>query len=183
MLRHTTLTASSTRPKLKLTPKVTKEKNMALQLTSAKFNNDGNFPVDYSCNGRNVNPPLKISGVSKDAVSLVLIFDDPDAASEPAGNGQTFDHWIVYNLPAVDQEIAEDTVPINSKLGQNSLGDERYTGPCPPTFRHKYFFRLMELDCRLNFPTVPTKAEIETAVVGHIIEKTDLISYYAQTRR
>jgi Raf kinase inhibitor-like YbhB/YbcL family protein len=153
---------------------------MALQLASPAFMNGGTFPVDYTCNGRNVNPPLTISNVPKGAASLALIFDDPDAANEPAGRGSTFDHWIIYNLLAADQAIAEDSVPDGCAQGKNSLGGSNYIGPCPPTFRHEYVFRLLALDCRLNFTSQPVKAEIEAATDGHVIGEARLIAYYQQ---
>ena len=153
---------------------------MTLQLESSAFTNGGNIPIDYTYNGRNVSPPLKISGVPRGSASLILILDDPDAANEPAGSGKTFDHWLVYNIPAVDQEIAEDSVPNGCELGKNSTGRSDYIGPCPPTFRHKYVFRLFALDCRLDFASPPSKDEIENAINGHVIEKIEIVAYYKQ---
>lgn len=154
---------------------------MALKLSSPAFTDSGDFPADFTCNGRNVSPPLAISGVPQSASSLVLLFDDPDAAKEPAGNGSTFDHWVAYNMPANDQEITEDTIPKESELGKNSMGSSKYIGPCPPTFRHEYIFRLIALDKNLDFTNQPTKSEVEVAMRGHIIEETKLVSYYEQT--
>lgn len=156
---------------------------MTLTLTSPAFVDGGDFPANYSCNGRDVNPPLAISGVSGQAVSLALLVDDPDAAKEPAGSGKTFDHWVLYDIPAIDQEIAEDSIPANCKPGKNSRGSVEYVGPCPPTFRHKYFFRLLELNCKLNFDSQPTKAEVEGAAKGHIINETVLTAYYEQPQK
>lgn len=156
---------------------------MTLALTSGAFTNNSDIPADYTCNGREVSPPLKISGVSDKAKSLVLILDDPDAAKEPAGNGTTFDHWILYNIPPVDQEIAEGSTPNGSELGKNSEGSGTYIGPCPPTFRHAYFFRLLELDCKLSFDSPPTKAEVEKAAQGHVINEVTLTSYYEQPHK
>lgn len=153
---------------------------MTLQLESSVIKNGDTFPIDYTCNGRNINPPLKITNVPQGSASLVLLFDDPDAAKEPAGNGKTFDHWVIYNLPAADQEIAEDSIPSGCELGRNSTGRSSYIGPCPPTFQHKYIFRLFALDCSLHFTDQPKKDEIESAIKGHIIEKAELISFYKQ---
>jgi len=153
---------------------------MALKLSSTVFTNGGDFPNDFTCNGRNISPPLAISGVPQNSSSLVLIFDDPDAAKEPAGNGSTFDHWVVYNMPTSMRDIIEDSVPNGSKLGKNSMGSSKYIGPCPPTFRHEYILRLFALDNKLNFTNQPTKSEVETAMQRHIIEETKLVSYYKQ---
>lgn len=153
---------------------------MPLRLTSPAVAANGQFPVDYTCNGRNVSPPLAISGVPSGARSLVLIFDDPDAAKEPAGRGITFDHWVLYDIPAADQEIPENSVPASARPGKNGRGGTEYIGPCPPTFRHAYYFRLFALDSELKLPELPSKEEVLQALEGHIIEKTELVSYYEQ---
>lgn len=153
---------------------------MSLQITSPVMENNGQFPADYTCNGRNVSPPLVISGVPAGSGSLVLLFDDPDAAKEPAGRGVTFDHWVLYNIPAVDQEIPENSVPAGAQAGVNGRGAAEYTGPCPPTFRHAYYFRLFAIDTMLDLPPQPAKEEVLQALEGHVIDKTGLVAYYEQ---
>lgn len=155
---------------------------MALQLTSPVLTQGGMFPAKYTCNGENVNPPLKISGVPTGAKSLVLLFDDPDAAKEPAGIGKTYDHWIVYNLSTADQQIAEASRPIGAQFGKNSAGNDEYRGPCPPTFKHKYFFRLLALDTKLELGEMPDKAQVEEAARGHILEQAELTAFYEQIK-
>jgi len=154
---------------------------MALILSSPVIQNEGEFPADYTCNGKDVSPPIKISDVPQGTKSLVLIFDDPDAAKEPAGSGQTFDHWLVYNIEPIDQEIAENSTP-KGQPGKNSRGSSGYIGPCPPTFRHKYIFRLLALDTTLELGELPSKAEIEQAAESHIIEEASLTAYYQQAK-
>lgn len=153
---------------------------MALELKSTVIKAGGEFPVDYTCNGRNISPPLNVSGIPAAAKSLVLIFDDPDAAKEPAGRGKTFDHWVVYNILATDQTIAEDSVPAGARLGQNGAGSDKYIGPCPPTFRHTYYFRLLALDNTLDLVDRPTKDQVLEASTSHVIEETQLVAYYEQ---
>jgi len=156
---------------------------MGIQLTSSVFEDGGDLPIDYTCNGRNVSPPLTISNVPEGVASLVLIFDDPDAAKEPAGNGTTFDHWTVFNILPADQKIAEDSIPSGGELGRNSRGTIAYIGPCPPTFRHQYVFRLLALDCKLNLSKQPTKSEVQETIKGHIVEEARLVSYYEQPEK
>src|SRR3990167_4141808 len=153
---------------------------MSLELTSSVMSNGGEFPKDYTCNGRNVSLPLEISGVPIGAQSLVLIFDDPDAAKEPAGFGRTYDHWILYNIPPIDQKIPENTIPEGAKFAINSSGGTNYVGPCQPTLRHRYSFRLYALGSVLEINN-PTKEQIVQAMQGQIIEQTELYSYYEQT--
>lgn len=151
---------------------------MALQLSSKAFENGGDIPSKYTCDGQDISPPLTISGVPENAASLVLIFEDPDAAREPGGNGKTFDHWLVYNISPIDQEVAEGSLPAGDKQGLNSAGKMQYMGPCPPTFKHQYVFRLLAIDRNMEFDGPPTKQNVEEAIVGHIIEETQLTAYY-----
>ena len=65
-----------------------------MKLTSPAFSHNGAIPSEYTCDGSDLSPPLSISDVPANAKSSVLICDDPDA---PVG---TWDHWIVFNIPA-----------------------------------------------------------------------------------
>lgn len=72
-----------------------------MKLTSTVFENNGLIPDKYTCDGEDVNPPLKIHDVPKNAKSLVLIIEDPDA---PVG---VWDHAIVFNIEPEFSEIRE----------------------------------------------------------------------------
>ncbi|MGH8248045.1 MAG: YbhB/YbcL family Raf kinase inhibitor-like protein, partial [Gammaproteobacteria bacterium] len=51
-------------------------------------------------------------------------------------------------------------------------------GPCPPIGRHRYFHKLYALDAVLPDLKKPTKAQVEAAMKGHIIEQAQLIGTY-----
>jgi Raf kinase inhibitor-like YbhB/YbcL family protein len=142
-----------------------------LKLTSTVFENNGMIPEIYTCDGDDINPPLTIEGIPKEAKSLVLIVDDPDA---PAG---TWDHWVVWNIPIID-EIEEDSVP--GMQGLNSFGKHDYGGPCPPSGTHRYMFKLYALDVELDLEEDANKADVEKAMQGHIIDSTTLIGKYSK---
>ena len=50
-----------------------------MKLLSPDFSDGGNIPERFTCEGMDVSPTLRIDGVSKEAKSLVLVVDDPDA--------------------------------------------------------------------------------------------------------
>src|SRR5512140_183779 len=79
-----------------------KPENMSMQVTSAAFAEGNAIPIKYTCDEKNVSPPLKWSGTPAGAKSLVLIADDPDAPAH------TWVHWVVYNLAAAASELPED---------------------------------------------------------------------------
>lgn len=146
-----------------------------MKLTSNAFSNNGDIPMLYTCEGRNVSPQLEISGVVKDAGSLVLIVDDPDAS-----NG-TFTHWIVYNIKPNVKVIPEGG-PIPGLQAKNSAGENKYTGPCPPSGIHRYYFKLYALDTMLNEEDIINKTYLQQAMNKHILDSTELMGKYTKER-
>jgi len=59
------------------------------------------------------------------------------------------------------------------------FGEVGYGGPAPPDKRHTYVFKLYALDTTLILPDKSTKADVEKAMEGHIIEQTQLTGTYA----
>src|SRR5262245_31046073 len=73
-----------------------------MQLTSAAFHENQSIPSQYTCDDKNVSPPLKWTGNPAAARSLALIADDPDAP------GGTWVHWVLYDIPSATTELPED---------------------------------------------------------------------------
>ena len=71
---------------------------MAMSLNSPAFQQNDHIPSKYTCEGKDVSPPLAWEGVPNGAKSLVLIIDDPDAP-DPRAPKMVWVHWIVYNIP------------------------------------------------------------------------------------
>ncbi|MBI4215452.1 MAG: YbhB/YbcL family Raf kinase inhibitor-like protein [Parcubacteria group bacterium] len=143
-----------------------------MQLSSPAFQHNQYIPSLYTCDGKNMNPPLQISGVPASAKSLALIVDDPDA---PRGD---WVHWTVWNIDPKTQTIAGNSVPPGAIEGQTDFGKPGYGGPCPPSGIHRYQFKLSALDTLLNLPPSAKKLEIEKAMEGHIIDHAILIGLY-----
>ena len=90
----------------------------------------------------------------------------------------TWDHWLIWNLKPTG-EIKENSAP--GRQGKNSWGRNDYGGPCPPSGTHRHFFKLYALDSELDLPLGATKAELETAMKGHILEQAELIGLYQKS--
>lgn len=146
--------------------------NNVLSLSSRAFSQNSRIPEKYTCDGENVNPPLRIENTHSDAQSLALIMDDPDA---PKG---TFVHWILWNIHPQTTEIGENAIPEKAEQGYNNFGKHSYGGPCPPSGSHRYFFKLYALDTRLNLGPQTMKDDLVKAMEGHIIDATELIGLY-----
>ena len=142
-----------------------------LNLTSPAFEHMEEIPAKYTCQGDDINPPLKIGGIPGNAASLVLIVDDPDA---PMG---TWNHWVMWNIPLISS-IPEDSVPAEAVQGLNSWPKNKYGGPCPPSGTHRYFFKLYALDTKLTLGNGSGKKDVAQAMQGHIISQATLIGLY-----
>ena len=156
-----------------------KENSGVVKLTSAAFKEGQPIPATYTCKGVNVSPPLEWSGVPKTARTIAIIADDPDA---PSG---TWVHWVLYNLPADNIGLVEN-VPVTENLkaggfqGKNDFGKIGYSGPCPPSGTHRYFFKIYALDAELPLKAGATKAEVEKAMEGHIVAQGQLMGTFGR---
>jgi Raf kinase inhibitor-like YbhB/YbcL family protein len=149
-----------------------------MQLTSTAFTEGSPIPAQYSCEGKNVSPPLKWTGAPAEAKTLALIADDPDA---PVG---TWVHWVLYDLPASTSELPEATpksqfTPGGARQGLNDFRHLGYGGPCPPPGKpHRYFFKLYALDVQLDLKPGATKKEVEHAMEKHVLAQGQLMGTY-----
>jgi len=152
-----------------------------MRITSSAFENEETIPVQYTCEGDNISPPLSWSGVPDGAKALALVVDDPDADG-------TFIHWVVYNLPVSPPGLDEgaslsDRLSEGLREGLNGFGEQGYGGPCPPRGdgAHRYFFRLFALDQKLNFTGRVTRDQLMDATEEITLEEAVLMGKYARS--
>ncbi|MCK4751973.1 MAG: YbhB/YbcL family Raf kinase inhibitor-like protein [Planctomycetes bacterium] len=153
------------------------DKKMGIEITSTAFKDGGSIPSKYTCDGADVSPPLQFGAVPEKTQSIALISDDPDA---PMG---TWVHWVLYNLPADVNSLAEDipaeeVLSNGTKQGTTDFGRVGYGGPCPPSGTHRYFFKVYALDRMLDLEAGATKSKLLKAMEGHIIGQGQLIGNY-----
>jgi Raf kinase inhibitor-like YbhB/YbcL family protein len=159
-------------PKRSGAPKI----QSGMQLSSSAFENGAMIPSRCTCDGDNRNPPLSINGIPEGTVTLALVVDDPDA---PAG---TFQHWLLWNIPPETTKIEEGTSPAGAVQGTNNRGQAAYTGPCPPSGTHRYFFRLTALNTRLGLDSSATRKDLDLSLEGHVLGTAELMGRYSRSR-
>ncbi|MDQ6982306.1 MAG: YbhB/YbcL family Raf kinase inhibitor-like protein [Mariprofundus sp.] len=154
-----------------------------MRITSPAFAEREAIPEKYTCEGRDISPPLIFTGIPEANKSLVLIVDDPDAP-DPNAPKMTWVHWLLFNLPpqlkGLDENIRK--LPEDTEAGRNDWKRRDYGGPCPPIGRHRYFFKLYALDIRLNGLIAPDKTALLQAIQGHVLEQAELIGTYLKQR-
>ena len=153
---------------------------MAMELKSQAFEDGGRIPSRYACDGDNFSPPLAWSGVPRNARSLVLIVEDPDA---PSG---VFDHWLLYDLApdwnSLDINAGpKQGLPPGALEGKNSYGQLGWGGPCPPSGEHRYIFQLYALDVKLDLKAGASKQDLRQAMQGHVLDQGTLMGRYPKS--
>ena len=148
--------------------------NMSIQITSMAFNEGDKIPRISTCDDQNVSPPLDWTGVPTGTVSVALIMDDPDA---PSG---TWVHWVLYNIPAETTSLEQGKTGGGTD-GKNDFSKLGYGGPCPPRgSNHRYYVKVYALDIKLDLKAGATKAQVESAMRGHVLVQGQLMGKYAR---
>lgn len=150
-------------------------------LSSAAFESGEEIPTEYTCDGANRSPPLRIESPPEETQSFALVMDDPDAPSPP------FVHWLLWDVPADAREIpegvptGESVEPLDGAVqGANGTGDLGYVGPCPPEDdpRHTYLFELYALDEPLGLDPGAEYEAVLGAVFPRALARARLVGQY-----
>lgn len=148
-----------------------------MEIKSSAFKPGESIPTKYTCDNLDISPHLIWSKVPNGTKSFALIADDPDA---PSG---TYVHWVLFNIPANQRELAEnipktETLENGAIQGKNDFGNIGYGGPCPPSGTHRYYFKIYALDTELDSEAGITKKELMKAMDVHVLEEGQLMGRY-----
>lgn len=147
---------------------------MAFTVTSPAFHDGDVVPKQFTCDGADAPPPLKVSDFPDSTRSLALIMDDPDA---PKG---TFTHWLAYDIPAGSSELRVT----EGKTLRNSFGRSGYGGPCPPPGHgvHHYVFTVYAVDVLSLGLKGEGRKDLEEALKTHTLATARMSGQYERTR-
>jgi Raf kinase inhibitor-like YbhB/YbcL family protein len=155
-----------------------------IAVASPTLKMDETMPRDYTPDGRNLSPPLAWSNLPPATREIAVVCEDPDA-----GNPPPFVHWVIYRIPPTAKGLPEG-VPIDpaapmpaeiSGAIQGVSGFRRaiYRGPAPPPGKpHHYHFVVYALDADLGLKPGLTRADLLSAIAGHVIGQGELVSIY-----
>ena len=151
---------------------------MGFALESSQLRPGESIPRQFTCDDKDVSPPLHWNSAPAGTKRFSLLTEDPDAP------GGTFIHWMLYDLPANATELPQNVpqkkeLPNGARQGRNGFGRIGYGGPCPPSGpAHRYYFRLYALDRKLDLAAGASRAELDRAMKGHILAQAELMGRY-----
>lgn len=141
-------------------------------VSSPAFGDGGFIPPRATCDGEELLPALRLSGVPVGTQSIAIIVDDPDA---PSGK---WVHWVRFNVDPATAEIPEGG-DAGTGLGKGTTGSLGWEGPCPPAGEeHRYYFRAYALSAKLDLPDGVAAEEVEAAMDGLVLAKAALVGRY-----
>jgi Raf kinase inhibitor-like YbhB/YbcL family protein len=147
-----------------------------IRLASPVFTPGGRLPARYTCAGQGAFPPLRWTGVPRDARELALYVADPDAP------GGAFVHWIVLGLSPGTAGLPAGTKPATLRLGKASSGRVGYEPPCPPkgASPHHYVFTLYALRRPSGLRYGASAAEARKAFAANAVARGQLTATFGR---
>ena len=120
----------------------------------------------------NIKPYKNRTEPNSPFTSSIEIFESKPTSTPPITKDE-------INWSYLSQFITEQYGERFCMLGVNGWDEFAYGGPAPPDKTHTYVFKLYALKIELRGISLVTKADVEKAMEGHIIEQTQLAGTYA----
>lgn len=143
-----------------------------MELTSEAFSEGGSIPVQHTCDGDNISPPLAWDDVPEGAAAFVLVVEDPDAGG--------FVHWLLTDIPGDSRELPEGAGDAIGMPGHNDFGLSGWGGPCPPSGEHRYVFTLYALSEPIQIEPDASSQAVREAIAHRLIGEAQLTGVYAR---
>ena len=147
-----------------------------MRLFSSAFLEGETIPKKYSRDVENINPPLTWDDVPEGTKTFALVMEDPDVP--PAAGVPIWDHWVIWNIPAMLREIPEVWEVVGMR-GKGTRGELAYGGPRPPDREHRYFFRLFAIDSALALVEGSTKSQLYKEMEGRVLAEATLMGRFS----
>jgi Raf kinase inhibitor-like YbhB/YbcL family protein len=146
----------------------------SFRLTSPTFSDTTLIPSDYTCDGKDIHPPLTIENIPEGTRSLALALDDPDHIG---GNRL---HWELWNISPETRDIPAGVLPTGGVVGMTDFGVTDYHGPCQADAKkvNHYIFHLYALNAVLDVPAGSEQVPVARAITQHLIATAELTGLY-----
>lgn len=141
-----------------------------MRIASPAFGEGEAVPTAYTCQGKNISPPLEFGGIPAGTRSLVLTVEDADSGPP------VWIHWFVYNIPPGTRSVKEGVIPAGGTQGLCNNKTIGYEGPCPRYFKgtHHYQFNLYALSLEIESTVAVSKTDVADIIADHTLGQVTL---------
>ena len=149
-----------------------------LSVTSSAFEHNGNYPVEYTCDGASASPPIEWSGAPEGTKSYALqVWHVP-------GPRDIKSYWVLFNIPADVVSLPKNSRGIGTE-GLNGKGRQGYDPMCfKGPGRKKYHITVYALSADLKLaPDKATRTELLAALKDVQLAEGTLTFYYERQPR
>jgi Raf kinase inhibitor-like YbhB/YbcL family protein len=163
-------------------PEVEMEILIDMPTSSTAFEDGGEIPATYTCDGKNISPPMSWEPAPEGTKELAILVQDMDA---PEDESTLWVAWgispEVTSLPAGASEMADLPALKDAVRGRNDAGNLGYDGPCPPPGEvHEYAFVVYAFDIRVALTEGATAQDLWDATEGHSLADGELFGTYSR---
>lgn len=159
----------------KLAPRVLGSASLRkLEVSSPSFPGGGRLPDSATVDGEGAPPALRWSGVPKQARSIVLVCEDPDAPFP-----RPFVHWLVWGIPATETRLDPWNLD-GLREGKNSTLRRGFAPAAPPRGHgtHRYHFQIFAIDELLDCEDGAGRTALLHAMRGHVVAWGETVGTY-----
>ena len=162
----------------------------SLGVLSNAFKDSETIPIKFTADGQDISLPLTVLNLAKNARSLAILMEDPDA---PAPFTNPFVHWLGWNIDLckckryssfnIPKGISGDTSFITE--GTNSFGNLGYNGPSPPNGdpTHHYNITIYSLSKhRIKLEEGASKSDLLTKIAGITLDTATITGIFSRPR-
>ena len=147
-----------------------------LSLSSPAFQDQGLIPINYSCAGANISPPLNWHGVAPAGTqSWAIVMQDLDVTPTP------WVQWSLTGIAAQTRSVGAGEVPQDSVTNRASNGSVGFVGVCPPQGKaHNYQFTVFAMGNQVAISTAATADQTLTAIQNAAVGSVTLTGRFAR---
>ena len=152
-----------------------------LTVESSAFLDGETMPAEFTADGRGLSPPLKWTGVTREAAGVLVVVEDADSPTP-----KPIIHLLACDEPGRDGEWAAGDVKspagegAGHAVGRNSFLREGWLPPDPPPGHgpHRYVFQVFQLKHAAGFDHAPGKKDVLKALENNVAAKGVLVGTY-----
>ncbi len=153
-----------------------------MDLTSSAFEDGQSIPRDYTCDGRDISPPLSWTDAPPGTEEFAIVVEDLGSPRRP------FYNWVMWGIPGPIKQIPEAVPKVGrehlliARQGVNSFTYDyngyRGPSPLPGEGQRRYVFTLYAVKKRVHLPGRATAPEVIRAIKPYVLEEAKLTGTY-----